>query len=246
MLIHIFFFVLGQATQIQTYTVPRRYFHFGAGLVSQCSLHSCTSSELSAAAPTTVGESSASYTTSLSTDTLYWDGSGDMTRQASVKSSNPEQRYHPPEPVYVQYTSVKPKSWDNLATKAFGGYGFGYGYIDTRSVKSPRAQSKSTQCGRTPQYTPHAHRKYFQPTKSTENLLSISKHSQEALTDSSVSCECLEIPAAALDLNGDKFFASPRPSLGSVSPTDPNFGYYSATRKASKGQVTANSEATRL
>lgn len=35
------------------------------------------------------------------------------------------------EPIYVQYSQVKPKSWDNLATKAFGGYGFGYGYLDT-------------------------------------------------------------------------------------------------------------------
>lgn len=77
-----------QTSSVQTFTVPRRYFQFGAGLVSQCSLHSCTSSELSAVAPTTIGESSASYTTSLSTDTLYWDGSCDMStpRQMSIKS----------------------------------------------------------------------------------------------------------------------------------------------------------------
>lgn len=29
-----------------------------------------------------------------------------------------------------QYLYHKPKSWDNLAMKAFGGYGFGYGYLD--------------------------------------------------------------------------------------------------------------------
>lgn len=37
---------------------------------------------------------------------------------------------------YQSYNPVKPKSWDNLTTKAFGGYGFGYGYLDTAtSVK---------------------------------------------------------------------------------------------------------------
>lgn len=52
-----------------------RYFNFGTGLVSQCSLHSCTSSELSCTVPGGAGgeSSAASYTTSLSTDTLYWD-----------------------------------------------------------------------------------------------------------------------------------------------------------------------------
>lgn len=54
-----------------------RYFNFGTGLVSQCSLHSCTSSELSCTVPGGAGgeSSAASYTTSLSTDTLYWDPS---------------------------------------------------------------------------------------------------------------------------------------------------------------------------
>jgi general receptor for phosphoinositides 1-associated scaffold protein len=31
----------------------------------------------------------------------------------------------------------KPKSWDNLAAKGFGGYGFGYGYLDSTSVVIP-------------------------------------------------------------------------------------------------------------
>lgn len=119
---------------------PRRYLQFGTGIVSQCSLHSCTSSEISAVAPTTTGESTASYTTSLSTDTLYWDGSSDVnsSRHQSVKSATKYDYQHicPPvnpegDTVYIQYNSSKPKSWDNLATKAVGGYGFGYGYLDT-------------------------------------------------------------------------------------------------------------------
>ncbi|XP_050311833.1 uncharacterized protein LOC126747326 isoform X2 [Anthonomus grandis grandis] len=249
-------------------SVPRRYFHMGAGLVSQCSLHSCTSSEMSNVVPTTttMGESSAnSYTTSLSTDTLYWEGSTDA-RQLSQKSKQ-EQRYsqqqYPHEPIYVQYNQNKPKSWDNLTTKAFGGYGFGYGYFDASGNKckqntTPRNSQKSqyvrVQDKNGPQYTPHTQRRYFQPTKSTESLLSIPKYSNENLTDSSASCECLEAVSSPVpDGSESRFFQSPRPSV--ISPTDPNFGYYSAARRTSRqeGQQgsksagsASNSEATRL
>ncbi|XP_066151353.1 uncharacterized protein ssp6 isoform X3 [Euwallacea fornicatus] len=260
-------------------SVPRRYFHIGtSGLVSQCSLHSCTSSEISNVVPTTIGESSAnSYTTSLSTDTLYWDGSIDnnTSRQLSQKSSSskPErcsqQQQYSHEPIYVQYSQVKPKSWDNLTTKAFGGYGFGYGYVDASgstnkqcSTKqcntNPRTAQKTTvQYVRVekgvPQYTPHAQRRYFQPTKSTESLLSVPKYSNENLSDSSVSCECLEAGSPVPDTSEKRFFQSPRQSV--ASPTDPNFGYYSVARRSSKAegqssggkpQGTTNSEATRL
>ncbi|XP_076262929.1 PDZ domain-containing short spindle 6 isoform X3 [Rhynchophorus ferrugineus] len=258
-------------------SVPRRYFHIGAGLVSQCSLHSCTSSEISNVVPTTVGESSAnSYTTSLSTDTLYWDGPCDTaSRQLSQKSNSskhePAQRYsqqpqYSHDPIYVQYGQVKPKSWDNLTTKAFGGYGFGYGYFDSTSANkcnqkhpaNPRNPQKQPQTTlqyvrvdkNAPQYTPHTQRRYFQPTKSTESLLSVPKYSNENLTDSSLSCECLEPSSPLPDTSETRFFQSPRQSV--ISPTDPNFGYYSASRRASRseaqGKPTAstNSEATRL
>ncbi|KAJ8919866.1 hypothetical protein NQ315_006395 [Exocentrus adspersus] len=253
----------------QSYSAPRRYFHIGAGLVSQCSLHSCTSSEMSNAMPTAAGESSAnSYTTSLSTDTLYWDGSCDTSRQLSVKSSKHDhQRYSQQpqtshEPIYVQYSQVKPKSWDNLATKAFGGYGFGYGYLDT-SLKfqkgatgssSRHTKAQGTQyvrvekhCSNPPQYTPHTHRRYFQPTKSTESLLTVPKYSNEALSDSSLSCECLDASPGPETAEG-LFFQSPRQSV--ASPTDPNFGYYSARRTSNseyqKNVVSTSKEATRL
>lgn len=261
-----------QTIQTQTYSVPRRYFHFGSGLglVSQCSLHSCTSSECSGVIATTMGESSAnSYTTSLSTDTLYWDGTD--SRQMSLKSAkhesqchqqqqmqNRDLRYQNQEPIYVQYSQVKPKSWDNLATKAFGGYCYGYGYSDpsshcmnNKSATTGR-KNQSTQYVRIdkqtstssmppPQYTPHAHRRYFQATKSTESLLSVPKYGNDSET-----CECLEGTSPTPDNEG-RFFQSPRQSV--VSPTDPNFGYYSARRTSRSEQsknVSTSSEATRL
>ena len=126
----------------------------GSGLVSQCSLHSCTSSEQGVPG----GESSAaSYTTSLSTDTLYWDdanagGCGSASRSHSTKSKHsahnvPKQSSHAAvaaaaasiacAPGFGQYVQAKPaKSWDNLTTKSFGGYGFGYGYLDTSALKT--------------------------------------------------------------------------------------------------------------
>lgn len=276
------------SSHTQTHSsAPRRYFQFGAGLVSQCSLHSCTSSELSGIAPTTTGESSGSYTTSLSTDTLYWDGSCDITtaRQLSIKSSSAkhelqQQRYAPLQAQqqqtppqqqsqeitnYIQYNPVKPKSWDNLTTKAFGGYGFGYGYLDTakciagKNVQVTRNNTKTqyvrtsvekqanSACQPPPQYTPHTHRRYFQSTKSTESLLSVPKYTNEALSDSSL--ECLDSVSAGPETSVDgRFFQSPRQSI--VSPTDPNFGYYSARRiqraDYSRNVVTTSSEATRL
>lgn len=252
----------------QTVSTSRRYFQIGAGLVSQCSLHSCTSSELSGIAPTTTGESTASYTTSLSTDTLYWDGSCEAgtSRQVSIKSNSKHEqpRYQQPhDSIYVQYNTVKPKSWDNLATKAFGGYGFGYGYIDTTPKCSSSKNRGHNQKGHTPTNTQyvrissnqnqpqhiqhHQQRRYFHPTKSTESLLSVPKYSNEALSDSSISCECLDSVSPGPDTAEARFFQSPRQSV--VSPTDPNFGYYSVRSSRSdypKGVVTTSSEATRL
>lgn len=103
-------------------------------------------------------------------------------RQLSLKSNkHDQQRYsqqpHQYEAICIQYSQVKPKSWDNLATKAFGGYGFGYGYLDTSSITSQKSsrsghskaqgtqyvrvdksQSTSTSSQQL-QYTPHAHRR---------------------------------------------------------------------------------------
>ncbi|CAH1389591.1 unnamed protein product [Nezara viridula] len=130
----------------------RRYFN----LVSQCSLHSCTSSEMNSnheksGKVENNDSSAASYTTSLSTDTLFWgEPQGEITRQHSVKSNSSQRE-------------AKPKSWDNLTTKAFGGYGFGYGYVERKPPK------------------------YVLPNKSSESLLLLPEYS-----DSSIGCDCLD------------------------------------------------------
>lgn len=171
-------------------------------LVSQCSLHSCTSSELNsggvAVASNIAGESSgASYTTSLSTDTLYWEppNESNNTRHHSVKSTSSTHRHN--------NEAVKPKSWDNLTTKAFGGYGFGYGYLDRGEAKG---HSNSTKTGGHTNSSHGRRQRYVQPTKSTESLLLLPQY--PALSDSSLSCECLDAtsPTLVTEQNG-KFFA---------------------------------------
>uniref|UniRef100_A0A1I8QFE1 PDZ domain-containing protein n=1 Tax=Stomoxys calcitrans TaxID=35570 RepID=A0A1I8QFE1_STOCA len=63
-------------------SIRSRYFDIASGLASHCSLHSCTSSEFQPA-------DSASYTTSISTDTLFYDPNSEnamASRQHSTKS----------------------------------------------------------------------------------------------------------------------------------------------------------------
>ncbi|VEN64154.1 unnamed protein product [Callosobruchus maculatus] len=97
--------------------------------------------------------------------------------------------------------------------------------------------------------TSHNFAKYFQPTKSTESLLSVPKYSSEALSDSSLSCECLETVSPGPETSENRFFNISRQTI--ISPTDSNTGYYSGARRTSKseyrkGVVSTSSEATRL
>lgn len=191
----------------QNYPSKTKYFNFSTGLVSQCSLHSCTSSELSGIAPQPGESSAASYTTSLSTDTLYWENCDAQGRRSS--KSIPKVEYQYPSTSYdnnIQYTPSKPKSWDNLTTKAYGGYGFGYGYVESRHLVQRKdgrhtkqyVRSNEKQVQTQSMYAQTQHR-YIHPTKSSENLLVLPKYGTEAtLSDSSLSCECLEAASSEL------------------------------------------------
>lgn len=146
-------------------------YDMNAELASHCSLHSCMSSNDYDASHGT-HENSATYSTSVSTDTLYWDPNSETSlikaRQPplppSQKTENSKKsvhhhhhrqhRYHAQQAnacaktsiqaphkvsdvqMQPQYLYHKPKSWDNLSMKAFGGYGFGYGYLDKAAPKS--------------------------------------------------------------------------------------------------------------
>ncbi|KAK6627514.1 hypothetical protein RUM44_009992 [Polyplax serrata] len=213
-----------------------------SSLVSQFSLHSCTSSDASHGA----GDGSGiSYTTSLSSDTLYWDGNDNRTRSkphsysrtSSCKSHSSCDNSHLFQP------PAKPKSWDNLTTKAFGGYGFGYGYVDAGFTHKNQSHSTST-CNSTCHTMPakvkshsktngvvnlnqinfksktggrihsiqiyhNGHRHYSQPAKSSESLLLATK-TDPILTNSSHSCECLEI-GSPLNENSKQFFPNQQP-----------------------------------
>lgn len=180
----------------------RRLYDLSNQLASRCSLHSCiSSSEFDGGA---ADNSMTSYTTSLSTDTLYWDPHSDASAASNHPNSSKshtnhshplqrntvagvivvpptkqiqhttshrhhhhhQRRYHhvhptpnaPPvkakhtEIVYgtqaqahIQYIQQKPKSWDNLAMKAIGGYGFGYGYLDKSAA--PKSQTSLHNAG---------------------------------------------------------------------------------------------------
>ncbi|KAH8365649.1 hypothetical protein KR093_003101, partial [Drosophila rubida] len=81
-------------SQSQAGSMRSRYFDLASGLASHCSLHSCTSSEFAPA-------DSASYTTSISTDTLFWDPKSDAaqaSRQHSTKSRQSYEQQPQPQP----------------------------------------------------------------------------------------------------------------------------------------------------
>lgn len=268
-----------------------RYYDLNAGLTSHCSLHSCTSSEANPGADT----SAASYSTSLSTDTLYWepqanDGSNAARPQIPPKLVRPNMhqhqfihRYYPhpaqiqpaPPQGYYQHYVHKPKSWDNLTTKAFGGYGFGYGYLDTVNPKPAAITNKLQAAPALPQQRNSMPRKnsytrysaygdvenYAPPpaqfiqhiTKTTTTTTTITAKSTENLigtySDSSLFCDCLEngAPVANGGVGTMQQQAEVADSRGYYSSlNNPRSVNNTTTAAANNRGISTTSEITRL
>ncbi|XP_068618506.1 uncharacterized protein ssp6 [Battus philenor] len=226
-----------------------RYLATESTQTSQCSLQSYANSNVTAPCDT----SASSYSTSLSSDTLFWDN------DRSDAKSSPKIQYQ------SSHQHAKPKSWDNLTTKAFGGYGFGYGYLDTSAKYSNRSKSHGrSHSGRSTQSqheyhhaqekhthrqsgTPHHYPTYnrshshCQPTKSTESLIVVPKYQLESSgSETRLACECVD---------SVEYYRRVGPSK---SPADTHTsGYYSQrfvypTHSYKKKESNVSSEITRL
>lgn len=231
-----------------------RYLTTESTQTSQCSLQSYATSN----ATVQCDNSASSYSTSLSSDTLFWDN------ERTEGKSSPKIQYQ------SSHQHVKPKSWDNLTTKAFGGYGFGYGYLDTTN-KHANNRSKShgrSHGSRTSQshheyqqhhsQEKHAHRQntvphnqysvytrshsHCAPIKSTESLIMVSKYQLESSgSESRLACDCA---AESMDYY--------RRVSSSKSPAETHANAYYAqhfnypTHSYKKKESNVSSEITRL
>lgn len=180
-----------------------RYLTTESTQTSQCSLQSNATSN----ATVQCENSASSYSTSLSSDTLFWDN------DRSEAKSSPKIQYQ------SSHQHLKPKSWDNLTTKAFGGYGFGYDYVDTtnkhaniRSKSHGRSHGVRTSQGHHEYQQHHSHEKHVHrqtavphnhypvyarshshcaPTKSTDSLIMVPKYQLESTgSESRLACDC--------------------------------------------------------
>ncbi|XP_068143011.1 SH3 and multiple ankyrin repeat domains protein 1 [Drosophila tropicalis] len=142
---HIHYHPQTTTNQSQSGSMRSRYFDLASGLASHCSLHSCTSSEFAPA-------DSTSYTTSISTDTLFWDPKSEAnSRQPSTKSR--QSSYDQQQP---QTQSQQPQQHHHHHHHPIGAYHHRYHVMATQVQPS--------------QIYPNLPMAYVQKPKSWDNL----------------------------------------------------------------------------
>lgn len=101
------------------------------------------------------------------------------------------------------------------------------------------------------------HLPYVQPTKSTESLLLLPKYAVDpTLSDSSLSCDCLDVtsPVAGSSVHASRFFPASSPNVSSAVESNLGSVYHQQQNLQNKASQTDNkksaqnggSEITRL
>jgi len=87
------------------------------------------------------------------------------------------------------------------------------------------------------------HHHYVQPTKSTESLLLLPKYAVDStLSDSSLSCDCLDItsPVADHSIHAPRFFPASSPNVSSAVETNHGNIYHQQQSSQNKASQTDN------
>lgn len=167
-------------------------------------------------------DSSSRYTPKESCEDLWVERKEKSRVQVPLQSSKVDEKSEGSSS--LQWMQQKPRSWDNLlSTRSFGGYGYGYGFMTSSTLKEPvlkgRFRSVSSYQLEKDKFSKNwgedvsrtiPRSKVKEAHKSTENLMSPLNS-----TSSCFSCDCLSNSHKPLDAC---FFAKPKSTESLLAP----------------------------